>query len=197
MPLQLPPTELQCLLWLLCYPNYRAATAVGSPPLPQLSATRRDRLWQQLQDRGFVDFEVIVTRFGIATTGRTLLQLDTSVLPVTPDEKYVLQSCRDRSIHPDQICHKVPTDQRQALIAGLAQQGLIRITQQHLGEIWLTAAGETFLRDECAPQGETPAVSWTLLSAYLAFMRRTDQTPTATRVVTARPPIPIGGRNLG
>lgn len=194
MPLQLPPTELQCLLWLLCHPHYRASTAVGSPPLPQLSATRRDRLWQQLQNRGFVDFEVIVTRFGIAATGRTLLQLDTSVLPVTPDEKYVLQSCRDRSIHPNQICHKVPTDQRQALIAGLAQQGLIRITQQHLGTIWLTTAGETFLRDECAPQGDPPAVSWTLLSAYLAFMRRAEPPLTATGVVPARQPLPIGSR---
>lgn len=196
MPLQLPPPELQCLLWLLCYPDYRAASTV-EPPLPQLSATRRDRLWRQLQARGFVDFEVIVTRFGLAATGRTLLQLDTSVLPVTPDEKYVLQSCRDRSIHPDQICYKVPANQRPALIAGLAQQGLIRITQHHLGEIWLASAGERFLRHECAPQGDAIAVSWKLLSAYLAFMRRSDRTLPPPAAAAVRQPVPIGSRHPG
>ena len=193
MSLQLPPTELQCLLWLLRHPNYRAPAA-AEPPLPQLSTTRRDRLWQQLKDKGLVDFEIIVTRFGIAAAGRTLLHLDTSVLPVTPDEKYVLQSCRDRSIHPDQICYKVPTDQRQALVADLAQQGLIRITQQRLGAIWLTSAGKAFLRDECAPQGEAPAISWTQLSAYLTFMRHGDQTSSPAVTMAARQSTPIGTR---
>lgn len=144
---------MQCLLWLLRYPHYRASATVVNPH-PQLSATRRDRLWRQLHHQGLIDFEVVVTRFGLAATGRTLLQLDRSVLPVTPDEKYILQSCRDRSIHPDQISHKVPPSQRQALVMGLAQQGLIRITQQKLGDIWLTPAGVSFLRHDCAPQGD-------------------------------------------
>ncbi|MEM6713657.1 MAG: hypothetical protein AAF622_01145 [Cyanobacteria bacterium P01_C01_bin.147] len=192
--MQLSSPELQCLLWLLRYPSYHAPIG-AEPPLSQLSAARRDRLWRQLQEKQLVDFEVVVTRFGIAAAGRTLLQLDTSVLPVTPDEKYVLQSCHDHSIHPDQICHKVPSAQRPGLIVDLAQKGLIRITQQHLGEIWLTAAGAAFLRDECAPQGETVAISWSLLSAYLAFMRQHELPPAATAVMSKRPPTPVGAQN--
>ena len=123
-----------------------------APPLPQLTTARRDRLWRQLQQKGLVEFDVVVTRFGLSAQGRMLLHLDRSVLPVTPDEKYVLQSCRDRSIHPDQICHKVTHDSRQKLVTGLAQQGLLRITRQQLGEIWLTPAGEAVLRYDYAPK---------------------------------------------
>lgn len=140
---------------LLQYPDYRAAAA-SLPLPPKWSQSRRDRRWRQLQQQGLVDFEVIVTRFGLSATGRVLLQLDTSVLPVTPDEKYVLQSCRDRSIHPDQVCAKVPRSQRQPLIANLAQQGLVRITRQTLGEVWLTPAGAALAQAHCALQTPPP-----------------------------------------
>lgn len=99
---------------------------------------------------------MIVTRFGLSATGRTLLQLDTSVWPVTPDEKYILQSCRDRSIHPDRVCARVPREPRQALIASLAQQGLLRITQQTVGDVWLTPQGVARLRSDAARSDPAP-----------------------------------------
>jgi len=147
---RLSASEWQCLWWL----QQRGAddrAPLLQPPLPQLSATRRDRLWQQLRQKGLVDFEQVVTRFGLSAHGRMLLQLDRSVLPITPDEKLILQSCRDRSIHPDRISRKVPPNQRQILIAGLAEQGLLRITRQQVGKIWLTPAGAAILRYDCAP----------------------------------------------
>ncbi|MGF1459628.1 MAG: hypothetical protein ACFBSG_11435 [Leptolyngbyaceae cyanobacterium] len=167
----LSSAELKALLWLLKYPGYRAPVT-DLQPLPKLASAQRDRLYQQLQQQGLVDFSVLATRIGLSATGRTLLELDRSVLPITPDERYILQSCRDRSITPAQISARVPSNLRQSLIAGLARQGLIRITQQKLGEVWLTAAGRSYLRNDCAPQGDQPALSWSLMSTYLQFMRQ-------------------------
>jgi hypothetical protein len=148
---RLSASEWQCLLWVQQQGADDRSPIPAPPPLPQLSVARRDRLWQQLRQKGLVDFDRVVTRFGLSAHGRTLLQLDRSVLPVTPDEKLILQSCRDRSIHPDRISSKVPPNQRQILIAGLARQGLLRITGQQVGKIWLTPAGAAVLRYDCAP----------------------------------------------
>ena len=169
----LAPLELKFLLLLLTHPHYRAAMTEICPQ-PRLSGAQRDRLCQQLRQRNWIDYEAIVTRFGLTAHGRTLLELDTSVWPITPDEKYVLQSCQYRSITPGQICSKVPENQRQRLIIALAEQQLIRITQRRLGDVWLTPAGQRFLRDEYVPQGDTLTISWTLMGHYLQFMRRAE-----------------------
>ena len=169
----LAPLELKFLLLLLTHPHYRAALTEIRPQ-SKLSAAQRDRLCQQLRQRNWIDYEEIVTRFGLTAHGRTLLALDTSVWPITPDERYVLQSCQYRSITPGQICSKVPENQRQRLIVTLAEQQLIRITQKHLGDVWLTPAGQRFLRDEYVPQGDTLTISWTLMGHYLQFIRRAE-----------------------
>lgn len=177
-PSSLQPTslELKFLLALLVYPNYRApVTQIHFPG--KLSATARDRLCKQLHQKNLVDCEEFATRFGLTAIGRTLLGLDTSVLPVTPDEKYVLRSCRAASITPGQIHSRVSPELRQPLIAELAQQGLIRITQKRLGDVWLTEAGQKFLREDCTPQGNLPVISWTLMSHYLRFMRESASSP--------------------
>ena len=167
----LAPLELKFLLSLLPHPHYRAAMTEICPQ-PKLSGAQRDRLCQQLRQRHWIDYEEIVTRFGLTACGRTLLNLDTSVWPITPDEKYVLQSCQYRSITPGQIAAKVPDNQRQRLIVALAEQQLVRITHRRLGDVWLTVAGQQFLRDEYVPQGDTLTISWTLMGYYLQFMRR-------------------------
>ncbi|MDB9528267.1 hypothetical protein PN498_19905 [Oscillatoria sp. CS-180] len=173
-PPEITSPELKFLLLLLKYPNYRA-------PIAQLrshaksSIAARDRLCKQLCQKGLMGYEDAITRFGLTATGRTLLKLDRSVLPVTPDEKYVMKSCQESSITPGQIHPRVPKDQRQQLIARLADQGLIRITQRQLGDVWITEAGQRFLREDCIPQGNHPVVSWTLLSDYLRFMRQTNE----------------------
>lgn len=173
---QVTALELKFLLGLLYFPGYRGPIA-QIRSLGKLSLAGRERLCQQLTQRGYVNYENIARRFGLTATGRTLLELDTSVLPITPDEKYVLQSCRDRSITPQQIHGRIPQNQRQALIYQLAQQGLLRITQQQVGDVWLTSLGQTFLRDDYVPQGDSPVISLTLMSHYLQFMRQ-SLTPT-------------------
>lgn len=168
--------ELKFLLGLLALPGYRG-------PLAQVrlsaktSRSERHRLCQQLCQQGLVDYEDMAAQFGLTAAGRTLLTLDTSVLPITPDERLVLQSCQAGSIGPARLHPKVPKTQQQRLVAGLAQRGLLTITRYHITDVWLTPGGQQFLRYDCAPQGHVPVVSWTQLSGYLHFMRQGSGAP--------------------
>lgn len=169
----LPIAELNLLLQLLAYPNYRAEISqlrLGS----KTSAANRDRLCQALCDKGWLAGITTVQRFRASRTGRTLLTLDTTSLPITPDEHWVLKSCRDHSITPSQINRRVPANLRQRLIQGLVDQGLIRITQSRRSTIWLTAAGQRFLRHDYCPSGDQPVLSLTALGHYLTFLRRSQ-----------------------
>ncbi|NER78185.1 MAG: hypothetical protein F6K42_01145 [Leptolyngbya sp. SIO1D8] len=163
--------ELKFLLRLLMFPHYRTRIS-QIRPTPKTSAAERDRLCRQLQKQGLVDCEETVTRFGLTAAGQTLLTLDTSVLPITPDEQFVLKSGQKGGITPGQIHPRVPKNQRQPLIIGLTQRGLLKVTQRQIGEVWLTMEGQRFLRHDCAPQGNAPILSWTLLSSYLQFIRQ-------------------------
>lgn len=167
--------ELKFLLHLLMFPDYRAPSAQIRPTAKTI-AKERDRLCRNLRQKGLLDLEETVARFGLTAAGRTVLSLDRSILPITPDERLVLQSCRETLITPGQVQSKVPKDQRQRLIQTLAQRGLLKIAHQHIGDVWLTAAGKTFLREDCAPQGDTPVLSWTLMSSYVQFLRRSQAT---------------------
>lgn len=168
---QMSSLELKFLLRLLNFPHYRAPLSQIRPNAQTIPAVR-DRLCKQLQRRGWVDYEDTVTQFGLTAAGRTLLTLDTSILPITPDERFVLRSCGDTSITPGQISSRVPKNQRQRLILALAQRGLIRVVQRQIKDVWLTTEGQKFLREDCAPQGHVPVLSWSLMSSYLQFLRQ-------------------------
>ncbi|MGF1522899.1 MAG: hypothetical protein ACFBSF_11345 [Leptolyngbyaceae cyanobacterium] len=176
---QLPASELKFLLRLLQFANYRAAIAQIRPNAKTTPA-ERDRLCRQLYQKGLVDCNDAIVRFGLTAAGRTLLTLDRTVLPVTPDERLILKSCQRGSATPGNIHPRVPKDRRQHLLTKLNEQGLIRVTQRQLGDVWLTDEGARFLREDCTPQGHAPAISWNLLSSYLQFMRQ----PTTMAVAT-------------
>ncbi|MEM0979764.1 MAG: hypothetical protein AAGH78_05765 [Cyanobacteria bacterium P01_H01_bin.58] len=176
---QMSSLELKFLLRLLSFPHYRAPLAQIRPNA-QTSPAVRDRLCRQLQRRGWIDYEEVVTQFGLTAAGRTLLTLDTSILPITPDERFVLQSCGDSSITPGQIKSRVPKNHRQRLILGLEQRGLIRVVQRPIKDVWLTTEGQRFLRNDCSPQGQTPVLSWSLMSSYLQFLRQQQSDKTAS-----------------
>lgn len=162
--------ELKCLLHLLMYPDYRAPIDQIRPSA-KTQAKERERLCDGLRQKGLLDFEETTARFGLTAAGRTVLGLDASVLPITPDERLVLQSCQAGAITPGQIYPKVPENQRQRLIMVLAQRGLLKVFQSQIETVWITAAGKAFLREDCLPQGHTPVLSWTLMSSYLTFIR--------------------------
>jgi len=84
-----------------------------------------------------VTWQEDIVRFGLSVTGKTLLKLDTSVWPVTPDQLLVLRSCARGRISPQQIHARVPANQRQGLLRQLAHQGLIVVYQTAIVEIEL------------------------------------------------------------
>jgi hypothetical protein len=166
----LSASELKFLLKLLGQPGYRSAMSALSPNA-QTKPAERDKICRQLCSRGLVDYLEEVTKFAILPAGKTLLGLDTSVLPVTPSELAILKACQTQTISPSQVGTKVPATERQRLIRALADRGLVVIKASKLKEAWLNPVGIVFLRDECLPEGTANIVSGKLLSHYLRFLR--------------------------
>ena len=92
-------------------------------------ASQQSQICHRLQEIGLVTWQEDIVRFGLSVTGKTLLKLDTSVWPVTPDQLLVLRSCARGRISPQQIHARVPANQRQGLLRQLAHQGLIVVYQ--------------------------------------------------------------------
>ncbi|MBD2259264.1 hypothetical protein [Pseudanabaena sp. FACHB-2040] len=166
--------ELKFLLRLLAFPGYR--TPISQIKInPQTKAPERDRICHSLCSKGLVDFTGEVKQFSLTPAGRTLLGLDTSTLPVTPDELLVLRACTSTQglTTPSQVSKKVPAASRQRLIQGLEGRGLLKIRSTQVKEVWLTAPGKQFLLTDCTPQGTAPILSLSMLGNYVQFLRQT------------------------
>ncbi|NJN20627.1 MAG: hypothetical protein HC812_04785 [Leptolyngbya sp. RL_3_1] len=139
----LSASELKLLQHLQGCPQGRADIAQLNLALKALPLTR---LCQSLRAQGWAETETTIQRFRASRTGRTLMALDTTALPLTPDQYWVLRSCRDHSITPAQIHRRVPANLRPDLIQSLADQGLVKITKSQLIAVWLTPAGQRLLQ---------------------------------------------------
>lgn len=106
---------------------------------------------RQLQHQELVDCSVVAAKIGLTLYGKTMLRIDTSVRPVTPDELAVLRSCLRGKITPEQISSKVPINCRQTLIKGLAQQKLLKIYQSTIDGVWLTRLGSGLIQEVLRP----------------------------------------------
>jgi hypothetical protein len=182
-------TELKFLLRLLAYDDYRVT-------LPQLKAAAgtqgllRDRPWVRLHQLGLVDYSQEILQFGLTGAGRTLLQLDTSTLPVTPDERWILKSCQAGRITPAKIHHRVPAKIHQRLLQSLAQRGLIQVYRTQMQSVWLNLEGQQYLYQDYSPEGTHPVLSLSMLGQYLRFMRqRTGSAP-------AIAPVPVSHADI-
>lgn len=163
--------ELKFLLRLLAFPSYR--TSISQIKLnSQTKAPERDRTCHSLCSKGWVDFSEEIRQFGLTPAGRTLLTLDTSTLPVTPDELLILRGCTRGLITPGKISAKVPATSRQRLIHTLSERGLVKIRSTQVKEVWLTTPGKQFLLTDYRPQGTAPVLSLSLLDNYLQLLRQ-------------------------
>ncbi|MBW4482388.1 MAG: hypothetical protein KME14_07585 [Tildeniella torsiva UHER 1998/13D] len=139
--LALTPLELAILgqLWAMG----GTCDALTALPVERKSSMRqRERTCQTLRDRGWLDYDHDIAQFGLTLTGKTLLKLDLSVWPVTPDELMILRSCLGGRIHPGQIHRRVSVGDRQRLVERLARQGLIVVYRRAIVNLRLTAPGE-------------------------------------------------------
>ncbi|MGF1567744.1 MAG: hypothetical protein ACFCVD_06700 [Nodosilinea sp.] len=109
------------------------------------SMPQQVRICRQLSDQGLITHREAIVRFGLTVIGKTLLRLDASVWPVTPDQLLILRSCARGRIGPGQIHYRVPVAERQRLLQGLAEQGLVVVYGQEVVELRLTDLGQAYL----------------------------------------------------
>lgn len=114
---------------------------------------KRDRICKKLASLELVHYDSEVSRFTISPAGRVLLTLDTTSLPVTPDELNLLKACKGL-MAPDQLSSKIPMGDRQRLIRGLVNRRMLKISSIAIKEVWLTAQG----RDSLLRQSENLVV---------------------------------------
>lgn len=193
----LKTVELKFVLKLLGCEGYRGKMKDLNPN-SGTKAPERDRICMTLGSREFVEYDSQVARFSLAPPGKTLLGLDTTSLPVTPDELKVLQACQKAKGYatPGKISG-VPADSRQTLIRSLTERGLLKISKEAIKEAWLTDKGKRFLLHEYEPTGSyVGAASATMLGNYVRFLRenlgQSKSLPTSQPNLQSSDAMPIG-----
>lgn len=163
--------ELKFLLKLLGCENYRGKI-VELKPNSSTSAADRDRICESFAGQGIVEYESQIYRISLSPPGKTLLKLDTTSLPVTPDELKILRGCQgSKGTTLVSSISSVPKDSRQDLIRNLAERGMLKIAKEAIKDVWLTVQGKQYLLYEYEPVGNSPAATGKLLSNYLRFLR--------------------------
>ena len=160
--------DLKFILKLLGFADYRTPLSKIQPN-NKTKASEREKICRTLCDRGWVECSHEITKLKIAPPGKALLKLDPSELPVTEQEFKVLRSCEKEKITPGKT--NIPAAQRQAVIQSLVDRGLIEV-ETKIKEVWLSARGQEYLRDEYNPKGNQPALSLDMLNNYIRFLRK-------------------------
>ena len=160
--------DLKFVLKLLGFADYRTPLSKIQPN-NKTKASEREKICRTLCDRGWVECSHEITKLKIAPPGKALLKLDPGELPVTEQELKVLRSCEKEKITPGKT--NIPAAQRQAVIQSLVDRGLIEV-ETKIKEVWLSARGQEYLRDEYNPKGNQPALSLDMLNNYLRFLRK-------------------------
>lgn len=180
-------SELKFVLKLLGFPDYRAPLSKITTN-SKTSAAERERICRKLLTRELVECSYEVTKLKIASPGKALLKSDSTGLPVTNQEIKVLRASEKEKITPGKT--GVPPAEREAIIQGLADRGLIEL-ETKVKEVWLSERGQDCLRDEYTSKGSQPVLSLDMLNNYLRFLRKSlrvkmdepqesQQTPSAT-----------------
>ena len=167
----LKPVELKFLLKLIGCEGYTGRISALSPN-SKTKASERNRICEHLGADGYVEYDSQVSNFTITQPGKALLNLDTTSLPVTPDELAVLRSCKG-SMTPSKIGSQIPSNSRQRLIQNLAERGLLKVTKSTIKDVRLTDKGKRFLRDEYEPSGSSYVATGNMLANYVSFLRAT------------------------
>lgn len=160
--------ELKFLLKLLGFPDYRAPLSKINPN-SKTPAAERERIGRKLLTRELVDCLYEVTKLKITPSGKQRLKLDTAEVSLTDRQLKVLRTCEKGAITPAKT--GVPAAERQAIIQGLADKGLIAL-ETKIKEVWISERGKEVLRDEYEAKGTNPILSLDMLSNYLRFLRK-------------------------
>ncbi len=179
--------EFKFLLRLLEHPPQYRSPISKIKPNPKTSASERDKACKNLCSQGLVDYEEEIIRYGITAAGKSLLSLDTSTLPVTPDERHLVQAAATQVATPG-MAKKVPANARQRLLRQLVDRGLVKIHKTQIKEVWLTAQGQAFLCHEFTPTGNA-ALTASMVGTYVTFLRQSLGTSQGTNAPTPGEPL--------
>jgi predicted transcriptional regulator len=188
--MELPSLELKFLLRLLEYaPDYRTPISKIKPEA-KTKAAERNRIAESLCSRGFVEYTEKIQQYRIEPPGKALLNLDTSALPVTPDELVVLKAAATKVAKPSDAS-KVSASDRQRLLYQLQERGLISVTKSQIGDVWLTPEGIQYLLHDCVPTSPSIRLPSSMVGHYLTFLRQSlGQSTVGTTMPTSSSPAP-------
>ncbi|PLZ07085.1 transcription factor RcaD [Fischerella thermalis] len=164
--------ELKFLLKLLGCSNYRASLS-GSV---FKTFKGKDKICRNLGDRNLVDFSREIATVKILSPGQALLKLDPAELPITDQERKVLEKLSKTSgkIIPSKIT-SLKAAERDTTLKTLSDRGLIEVElkiKRTKAEVWLTERGIEYLRDDYSPKGAA-TIRLDLLNNYVRFLRKT------------------------
>lgn len=168
--------QLKFVLKLLGCPQYRTGLTSG---LFDSFKKEKNKICRDLGELELVDYSREIATVKIKDAGQALLKLDSSQLPISDKELKVLEriSKSSKKIALSELkVSGLKSDEREAILKALTGRGLIDVEikiKRLKAEVWLTARGIEFLRDEFIPnQGNNPAISLELLGNYIRFLRK-------------------------
>jgi len=150
---ELKAAELKFLMKLWNCEGYRSDISHLSPT-PKTPVSKRDlpaegrchHICQSLAEKGLVDYDTEIFRFALSAPGRMLLSLQTTSLPVTPDELKLLRGCKG-SMTLKKLGSRVPPGSGQQLVSSLVSRKLLKVTKSQITEVRLTKQGQQFLHN--------------------------------------------------
>jgi len=157
---ELKAAELKFLMKLGNCEGYKSDVSLLNPTA-KTPAAKRDspaerrcqRICSSLAEKGFVEFDSEIYRFKISPPGRMLLTLQTTSLPVTPDELKLLKVCRG-SMTAEKLGNCVPEGDRMRLIEELVERKLLQVVKYTIAEVRLTAKGQQLLQKQTIEKAE-------------------------------------------
>jgi hypothetical protein len=166
------PTELKFLLTLLGCRDY--SSLLGAACLKSFAG--KPQLCKDLGNRSWIDYSKEITWVKLLPAGRSLLDLDTTGLPIEVEELKMLKNLALKPTGKVKLkdLYGRTNAQKQAILSPLADRGFVELEwqmQRAGGSVRLTAQGLDYLREDYRPKGAA-VVSLNLLSHYVTFLRK-------------------------
>lgn len=161
--------ELKFLLKLLGQPNYQAKITELNPT-SGTKASERDKICRDLCDRLLIECIEEITKLAITPAGKSLLEIDSTTLPINQQELKALKACEKKSIPPGET--GIPAASRQSVLLSLEQRGFIKAVDKKITEVWLTQQGKDHIAREYTPEGKgNLTLSKIQMGSYVSFLR--------------------------
>lgn len=166
--------ELKFLLTLLGCKAYRSL--LGASCFKSFKG--KSKICQDLGERGWIDYSREILSVKLLPAGKALLALDAESLPIDVQSLQILGKIAEKSgkaALKDIRVSKIKTAEKQEILSKLADRGFVELAwqmQRQKGEVWLTAQGLDYLREDFHPKGLYKLINLDLVGYYVEFLRK-------------------------